>query len=81
MVKNQLASAGDTRDRGLIPESGRSPGRWDGNPPPVFMPGEPQREEPGRLQSMGSQRVRHDRATNTFTFTLSPLTHKCVKLN
>ena len=44
MVKNQLASAGDTRDRGLIPESGRSPGRWDGNPPPVFMPGEPQRE-------------------------------------
>ena len=24
-------------------------------------------EEPGRLQSMGSQRVRHDRATNTHT--------------
>ena len=24
-------------------------------------------EEPGRLQSMGSQRVGHDRATNTFT--------------
>ena len=27
--------------------------------------------EPGRLQSIGSQRVRHDRVTNTFTFTLS----------
>ena len=25
-------------------------------------------EEPGGLQSMGSQRVRHDLATNTFTF-------------
>ena len=26
----------------------------------------PWTEEPGRLQSMGSQRVRHNRATNTF---------------
>ena len=31
----------------------------------------PWTEKPGRLQSMGSQRVRHDRVTNTFTFTLS----------
>ena len=29
----------------------------------------PRTEEPGRLQSTGWQRVRHDRATNTFTFT------------
>ena len=28
-------------------------------------------EEPGRLQSMGSQRVGHDLITNTFTFTYS----------
>ena len=27
----------------------------------------PWTEEPGRLQSMGSQRVGHDRATNTHT--------------
>ena len=27
----------------------------------------PWTEEPGELQSMGSQRVRHDCATNTFT--------------
>ena len=27
----------------------------------------PWTEEPGRLQSMGWQRVGHDRATNTFT--------------
>ena len=26
-------------------------------------------EGPGELQSMGSQRVRHNRVTNTFTFT------------
>ena len=25
-------------------------------------------QEPGRLQSMGSQKIRHDRATNTLTF-------------
>ena len=30
-------------------------------PTPVFLPGEsPWTEEPGRLQSKGSQRVRHD---------------------
>ena len=28
----------------------------------------PWTEEPGGLQSLGSQRVRHDRVTNTFTF-------------
>ena len=32
MVKNQLANAGDIRDGGLIPGSGRSPGEGDGNP-------------------------------------------------
>ena len=35
---------------------------------PVFLPGEPPRtEEPGRLQSMGSQKVGHHWAANTFT--------------
>ena len=29
----------------------------------------PWTEEPGRLQSMGSQRVRHELVTNTFKFT------------
>ena len=33
-------------------------------PTPVFLPGEsPWTEDPGRLQSTGSQRVRHDGAT------------------
>ena len=32
MVKNQPASAGDSRDVGSVPGSGRSPGVGDGNP-------------------------------------------------
>ena len=32
VVKNLLASAGDLRDVGLIPVSGRSPGGGHGNP-------------------------------------------------
>ena len=32
MVKNVPASAGDIRDAGSIPESGRSPGGRHGNP-------------------------------------------------
>ena len=32
MVKNLLASAGDTRDLGSIPGLGRSPGEGHGNP-------------------------------------------------
>ena len=37
----------------------------------------PWTEEPGELQSMGFQRVEHDCATNTFTFTM--LMNKCLK--
>ena len=32
MVKNPPANAGDLRDSGLVPESGRSPGVGNGNP-------------------------------------------------
>ena len=32
MVKNSPANAGDVRDAGLIPGSGRSPGGGHGNP-------------------------------------------------
>ena len=38
VVKNPPANAGDTRDVGSIPGSGRSPGVENGNP--VFLPGE-----------------------------------------
>ena len=40
MVKNPPANAGDVRDVGSIPGSGRSPGGGHGNPTPVFLPGE-----------------------------------------
>jgi len=40
VVKNLPANAGDNRDGGLIPVSGRSPGGGYGNPTPVFLPGE-----------------------------------------
>ena len=37
MVKNPLANAGDIRDMGLIPGSGRFAGGGHGNPTPVFF--------------------------------------------
>ena len=60
VVKNPPANAGDLRDTGSIPGSGRSWRRaWQ--PTAVFLPGEsPQTEEFGKLQFMGLQKVRHD---------------------
>jgi len=62
MVKNPPASAGDKRDTGSIPGSGRSPGGGHGNPCQYSCLENPVTEEPGRLQFMGSQRVGHDRS-------------------
>ena len=45
---------------GLIPVSGRSPGEGNGYPLHILDWRTPWTEEPGGLQSMGSQRVRHD---------------------
>ena len=54
-------SAYNVGDLGLIPGSGRSLWRRARQPTTVFSPGKiPWVEEPGRLKSMGSQRVRHD---------------------
>ena len=39
VVKNLPADAGDARDTGLIPGSGRSPGEGNGNSLPVFLTG------------------------------------------
>ena len=47
-------------DPGSIPGSGRSPGEGNGNPLQYSCLKIPRMEEPGRLQSMESQRVRHD---------------------
>ena len=49
---------------GFNPWVGKIPWKRTWQPTPVFLPGEsPQTEEPGGLQSMGSQKVGHDWAT------------------
>ena len=46
-----------------VPGSGRSPGEGNGNPTSFLAWRIPRTEEAGRLQSMGSQRVGHNLAT------------------
>ena len=48
------------RDTGLIPGLGRSPGGGQGDTHQDSHLENPMAEEPGGLQSMGLQRVRHD---------------------
>ena len=57
VIKNLPVNAGDMD---LIPGLGRSPGEGNGNPLQYSSWKIPWTEKPGRLQSMGSQRVRHD---------------------
>ena len=58
-------SAYNAGDPGSIPGSGRSPGEGNGNPLQYScLEKISWMEEPGRLQSMGSQRVRHDLVTS-----------------
>ena len=40
MVKNSPVNAGNVKDAGLIPGSGKISGRWAQQPTPVFLPGE-----------------------------------------
>ena len=57
MVKNMAASAGDTRDVGLIPGPGRFLGEEMATRSSILACKIPRTEEPGGLRSMGSQRV------------------------
>ena len=50
-------------DVGVVPGLERSPGEENGNCSSIFAWKTPWTEEPGGVQSMGSQRVRHDLAT------------------
>ena len=59
MVKNPAANAGDLRDPGSVPESGRFPGGGYGNPLQYSCLEIPWTEKPNKLQSIGSHRVRH----------------------
>ena len=60
IVKDLPLNAGDVRDIGSIPGSGRSPGGGHGNPSSILAWRIPWAEEPGGLQSMKLQRVGHD---------------------
>ena len=55
MVKNPPANAGDVRDMGSVPGSGRSPGEGNGSHSSILAWRIPRTQEPGGLQSMGSQ--------------------------
>ena len=60
VVKKPLANPGDSRDKGLIPGSGRSPGIGNGNPLQYFL----SEKFHGQRNLMGcspwSQNVGHD---------------------
>ena len=60
VVKNLPASSGDTGDVGLASGSGRTTGIVNAACSGVLAWEIPWTEEPGRLQSMGSQGVEHD---------------------
>jgi len=60
LVKNPPANAGDVRNMGLIPGSGKSPGEGHGNPLQYSSWRIPWTEEPGKLQSIGLHSVGHD---------------------
>ena len=58
--KELPANAGEVRDVGSIPGLGRSPGGGNGIPLQYSCLEIPMAEDPGGLQSMGSQSTGHD---------------------
>ena len=66
MAQNPPGNARTARDVDLMPGLGRSPGGGTATHP-VFLPGEFHRQEPDWLQTMGSQRLRHDSSISTHT--------------
>ena len=73
--KESACGAGDL---GLMPGLGRSPGDKNGYPLQYSGFENSTDRRAGRLLSMGSQRVRHDRATFTFTFPRSTPEHPLI---
>ena len=60
LVKNLSANAGDARDAGSIPGSGRSPRVGDGNPLHCSCLGNPMDKGARQTTVHGPQRVGHD---------------------
>ena len=75
LATNPPVDAGDIRDLGSTPESGRSPG---GGPHSSILAWRiPQTEEPCRLRSIGSQSWTRLRRLSTYTHTYTHI-HICV---
>ena len=72
---NGKASARNAGDPGSIPGLGRFPGEGNGNPLQYSCLENSWTEGPDRLQSMGSQRVRHDSTTSLYKVVYSELLH------
>ena len=68
VVKNPSNNAGDTGDMSSLPGTGRSSGGRNGNPLHYLAWNIPWTEEPGGLQSIGSQRVGHDKSDLACTY-------------
>ena len=82
MVKNPLPNAGDIRDGGLIPGSGRFPGVGNSNSLQYSCLENPMDKEPGGLQTMGSERgwtqlSRHAHTPSLDSLTVLPLVPSC----
>ena len=59
VAKNPSTNARDVREAGSILGLGKSPGSGHGNPLQYSCLENSMAEEPGVLQSIGSQRIRH----------------------
>ena len=60
MLKNPPVDAGDVRDAGSIPRSGKFPWKKKWQPTPVFLPGESHGQRSLVGYSPQGLRVRHD---------------------
>ena len=75
---NDKESACNEGDMGSIAGSARSSGEGNGYQLHYSCLGNPMDRGPGGLQPLGLQRVRHDWATNTFTFHFHNLISSCA---
>ena len=81
MVKNLPANSKRQKRLGFNSESGRCPGGDPGNPLQYSCLRIPWTEEPGRLQSMGSQRVRHNWSDLACSLAMPSITWLCWTQN
>ena len=77
VVKNPLTNAGDTRDTGLIPGWGRSPGGGNGNPFQYCL--ENATEEPGVMKSW-TQLSTHTHTLYQYCFIMTDVPQWCMVL-